>query len=63
MSGRVPSGVLVSALLRRVNGAGGFGAVMAKGDAQGGAILVIAVDKGLLPACWSAESGPMDGLR
>ena len=46
MSGRLPSGVLVSALLRRVNDAGGFGAVMAKGDAQGGAILVIAVDKG-----------------
>jgi hypothetical protein len=46
MSGRLPSGVLVSALLRRVNDAGGFGAVMAKGDPQGGAILVIAVDKG-----------------
>ncbi len=46
MSGRLPSGILVSALLRRVNDAGGFGAVMAKGDPQGGAILVIAIDKG-----------------
>ncbi|WP_333963484.1 DUF1491 family protein [Sphingomonas aurantiaca] len=61
MSGRLPSGVLVSALLRRVNDAGGFGAVMAKGDPQGGAILVIAVDKGPLPACWNAVSGPMGG--
>ena len=49
MSGRLPSGVLVSALLRRVNDAGGFGAVLAKGDAQGGAILVIAIDRGALP--------------
>lgn len=46
MSERLPSGILVSVLLRRVNAAGGFGAVMAKGDAQGGAILVIAIDKG-----------------
>ncbi len=49
MSDRLPSGVLVSALLRRVNDAGGFGAVLAKGDAQGGAILVIAIDRGALP--------------
>lgn len=46
MSDRLPSGVLVSALLRRVNDAGGFGAVMAKGDAQGGAILVMALERG-----------------
>lgn len=49
MSGRLPSNVLVSALLRRVNDAGGFGAVLAKGDAQGGAILVVAIDRGALP--------------
>ena len=49
MSDRLPSGVLVSALLRRVNDAGGFGAVLAKGDAQGGAILVVAIDRGALP--------------
>ncbi|KHA64977.1 MULTISPECIES: DUF1491 family protein [unclassified Sphingomonas] len=49
MSGRLPSGVLVSALLRRVNDAGGFGAVLAKGDAQSGAILVVAIDRGALP--------------
>ena len=58
MSGRLPSGVLVSALLRRVNDAGGFGAVMAKGDAQGGAILVIAVDKGAPPRLLERGLGP-----
>jgi hypothetical protein len=46
MSGRLPSGVLVTALLRRVNDAGGFGIVLAKGDAQGGSILVIALERG-----------------
>ena len=58
MSGRLPSGVLVSALLRRVNDAGGFGAVMAKGDPQGGAILVIAVDKGAKPRLLERGLGP-----
>jgi len=58
MSGRLPSAILVSALLRRVNDAGGFGAVMAKGDPQGGAILVIAVDKGALPRLLERGIGP-----
>ena len=58
MSARLPSGVLVSALLRRVNDAGGFGAVMAKGDPQGGAILVIAIDKGALPRLLERGIGP-----
>ncbi len=58
MSGRLPSGVLVSALLRRVNDAGGFGAVMAKGDPQGGAILVIAIDKGAPPRLLERGIGP-----
>lgn len=43
---RLPTQVLVSALLRRVNDAGGFGAVLAKGDAQAGAVLVVAVENG-----------------
>ena len=43
---RLPSGLLVSAMLRQANDAGGFGAVRAKGDADGGAILVIAVEGG-----------------
>lgn len=44
MSGRLPSGVLVGAMIRRVNDAGGFATVLARGDAHAGAILVVAVD-------------------
>ena len=43
---RLPTAVLVSAMLRQVNDAGGFGAVLAKGDAQAGAVLVVAVERG-----------------
>ena len=46
MSGRLPTGVLVSALLRRVHDAGGSGAVLAKGDAQAGAILIVTAERG-----------------
>uniref|UniRef100_UPI0035C97602 DUF1491 family protein n=1 Tax=uncultured Sphingomonas sp. TaxID=158754 RepID=UPI0035C97602 len=45
MSGSLPSGILVSALLKRVNDAGGMGMVRAKGDADSGAILLI-LDEG-----------------
>ena len=43
---RLPTGVLVSAMLRQVNDAGGFGTVLARGDAQAGTVLVIAVSGG-----------------
>lgn len=46
MNDRLPSAVLVSALLRRVNDAGGIGTLLARGDAQAGAILIIACEKG-----------------
>lgn len=46
MSERLPSGVLVSALLRRVNDAGGMAVVRARGDARGGAILLIVSEPG-----------------
>ncbi|MBJ6122410.1 DUF1491 family protein [Sphingomonas mollis] len=46
MSGRLPSGLLVSAMLRRANDSGGFGAVLAKGDAQAGGILAVVVEPG-----------------
>ncbi|MEG8014912.1 DUF1491 family protein [Sphingomonas sp. 22R3R2A-7] len=58
MTGRLPSGLLVSALLRRVNDAGGFGVVLAKGDPQGGAILVIALDPGAPPRVLERGIGP-----
>lgn len=47
MSGaRLPSAILVSAMLRRTNDAGGLGVVLARGDEQGGGILAIVVDPG-----------------
>lgn len=46
MTGRLPSGVLVSAMLRGANDAGGMGMVLAKGDAQAGAILVVVAEPG-----------------
>ena len=36
----LPTGILVSAMLRRVNDSGGLAVVLAKGDPQAGAVLV-----------------------
>lgn len=46
MSERLPTHLLVGALLRRVDDSGGFGVVLAKGDASGGGVLVLVVDRG-----------------
>ena len=46
MSGRLPSSVLVGALLRRANDSGGMGMVLAKGEPTGGAILIVALEQG-----------------
>jgi hypothetical protein len=43
---RLASSVLVTALLRRAEQEGGFGAVLAKGDPMAGAIAVILAEKG-----------------
>jgi hypothetical protein len=43
---RLTSHVLVSSLLRRAEAAGGFGAVLAKGDATAGAVMVILMERG-----------------
>ncbi|TPG15596.1 DUF1491 family protein [Sphingomonas oligophenolica] len=37
----LPSGILVSAMIRRANDSGGFGFVLAKGQPQAGAILLV----------------------
>jgi hypothetical protein len=60
VSDRLPSGVLVSALLRRVNDAGGMAMVLARGNPQAGAILLILYEKGRFVGC--AEPGrDLDG--
>lgn len=42
MTDRLPTSLLVGALLRRVNDAGGLGVVRARGDAASGGILAVA---------------------
>lgn len=41
MSARLPASLWVAALVRRVQAAGGFAAVLARGDADRGAILLV----------------------
>ena len=43
MNGRLPASVVASALIRRVNDAGGFAVVRARGDPQAGALLLLAL--------------------
>ena len=43
---RLTSAMLVSAMIRRVQAAGGFAVVVHRGDAQAGAILVECADRG-----------------
>ena len=61
MSERLPSGVLVSALLRRVNDAGGLATLLARGDPQAGAILILTLDRGVMPRLLERGIGP-DGM-
>jgi hypothetical protein len=46
MSARLATSVLVGALLRKAEAEGGFGAVLAKGDATAGSVLVILAERG-----------------
>jgi hypothetical protein len=43
---RLASGVRVAALLRQVQGRGGFGTVLARGDETAGSIAIVARDRG-----------------
>ena len=58
---RLASGLLANALVRRVNAAGGSAMVLAKGDAEAGAILVLALERGGDPRFLERGIGP-DGL-
>ena len=57
MTARLPTAIGVSALLRRVNDAGGLAVVRAKGDPQAGAVLVL-VDEGLIGRALERGVGP-----
>ena len=58
MSDRLPTGLVVSALLRRVNDSGGFGAVLAKGDAQAGGVLLVIASRDVPPRLLERGLGP-----
>lgn len=58
MTGRLPSGVLVSALLRRVNDSGGMGMMLARGEPTGGGILIVALHQGTEPRTLERGIGP-----
>jgi hypothetical protein len=46
MTARLAASVLAGALLRRAESEGGFGTVLAKGDATAGSILVVLLERG-----------------
>lgn len=58
MSARVTSAVLVSALVRRVHQEGGSAAVLAKGDATAGGILLVTYEKSADPRFFERGLGP-----
>lgn len=61
MSVRLASGLVVNALVRRVNAEGGSAMVLAKGHAEAGAILVLALERGENPRFFERGIGS-DGL-
>jgi len=58
---RLASRVEVSALLRRMSALGGSGAVLARGDADAGAILLLLCERGN-PSLLLARALDMDGI-
>ncbi|MBR0552975.1 DUF1491 family protein [Stakelama marina] len=58
MSARVASGVLVKALMRHVQAAGGHATLLARGDENAGAILVLALERGADPRFFERGIGP-----
>jgi len=55
---RLAAGLLVNALVRRVNAAGGSAMVLARGDAEAGAILVLTLERGGQPSFFERGIGP-----
>ncbi len=58
MTARLAAGVLVSALVRRVNAEGGHATVLARGDATAGAVLIVCADRGAVTAVRERVLGP-----
>ncbi|WP_184243132.1 DUF1491 family protein [Novosphingobium chloroacetimidivorans] len=59
---RLPTHLEVSALIRRVEGEGGFATVLARGDRDSGTLMVVLTDRGTLSTAY--ERMPQaDGTR
>ena len=59
---RLPAHIEVSALVRQVEAAGGFAVVAAKGDRDGGTIMVVTCERGRDFRAWERMPGA-DGKR
>lgn len=55
---RLATGLLVNALIRRAEGAGGSAMVLARGDATAGAVLLLLVERGANPRFVERGLGP-----
>ncbi|WP_313536665.1 DUF1491 family protein [Sphingomonas sp.] len=58
MTPRLTSAMLVSALVRRADSAGGSAMVLAKGDSTSGAILLLLLERGVHPRFVERGIGP-----
>lgn len=58
MSDRLPAKLVADALIRRVHDAGGSAMVLARGDTQAGAILILAMERGANPRFLERGIGP-----
>jgi hypothetical protein len=61
MTARLTSAMLASALMRRVQSAGGHAALLARGDEISGSILIQSLEKGRISGLWERLLSP-DGL-
>jgi hypothetical protein len=63
MTPRPAAGFLVTALIRRIEASGGNSAVLAKGDADAGAILLVLADRGRVKGLRERSLGHDDRYR
>lgn len=61
MEARIAASVLAGGLIRKAEAQGGFGAVLAKGDATAGSILVILLERGGNPRVFERLLDPDGG--
>lgn len=60
MTRGLASGVMASALVRLAQARGGFAAILAKGDADGGQLLIVILEKGQFSGLFERQIGPND---